>query len=83
MATKSAVAITSMAESFTCLVAVLAYLVTGVDINWSAAPPLMLGALCSVPLSAMAVKRMKIRGFTLIVGAATLILGLYTLYRLF
>jgi hypothetical protein len=31
----------------------------------------------------MAVKRMKIRGFTLIVGVATLILGLFTLYRLF
>jgi CTP synthase (UTP-ammonia lyase) len=29
------------------------------------------------------VKRMKLKNFTLIVGAATLILGLFTLYRLF
>lgn len=82
VATKSAVAITSMAESFTCLVAVLAYLVTGVEIDWGAAPALTLGAVCSVPLSAIAVKHMKLRGFTLIVGATTLILGLFTLYKL-
>ena len=61
---------------------VLAYLATGVDIDWGVAPALMLGAVCGVPLSAMVVKRMKIRGFTLVVGAATLILGLFTLYKL-
>lgn len=82
VATKSAVAITGMAESFTCLAGVLAYLLAGARINWGVAPLLTLGAVCGVPLSAMAVRRMKIRGFTLIVGAGTLILGLLTLYRL-
>lgn len=82
VATKSAVAITSMSESFTCLVGVLAYLLAGVEMDWTAAPVLTLGAVCSVPLSAMAVKRMKMGNFTLIIGAATLILGLITLCKL-
>ncbi len=79
---KSAVAITSLAESFTCLVGVLAYLATGTGIDWAMAPVLILGALCSVPFSTMAVKRMNLRRFTLVVGAGTLILGLFTLYNL-
>ncbi len=82
VATKSAIAITSMAESFTCLVGVLAYLFTGAEIDWVAAPVLTLGAVCSVPFSAMAVRRMKLGGFTLLVGAGTLVLGLFTLYKL-
>lgn len=83
VATRSAVAITSMSESFTCLAGVLTYLFAGVEIDWGAAPVLTLGAVCSVPLSALAVKRMKTGNFTLIIGAATLALGLLTLYNLF
>lgn len=82
VAAKSAVAITSLAESFTCLVGVLAYLAAGTGIDWTAAPALILGAMCSVPFSALAVKRMNLRRFTLVVGTGTLILGLFTLYNL-
>lgn len=80
---KSAVAITSMAESFTCLVGVLTYLILGKGINWSIAPPLVLGAFASVPLSAKIVKRVNTDNFTLVIGIATTALGLLTLYKVF
>ncbi|HOP26429.1 MAG TPA: sulfite exporter TauE/SafE family protein [Candidatus Sabulitectum sp.] len=80
---KSAIAITSMAESFTCLVGVLTYLILGTTVNWELAPPLVVGAVASVPLSAVLVKRMNTRKFTLVIGVATTALGLLTLYKAF
>ncbi len=80
---KSAVAITSMAESFTCLVGILAYLILGKGIDWSIAPPLVLGAFLSVPLSAKIVKKVNTDKFTLVIGIATTALGLLTLYKVF
>ncbi len=80
---KSAIAITSMAESFTCLVGVVTYLIIGTQVNWGIAPPLIAGAVVSVPLSAILVKRMNTAKFTLVVGIATTILGALTLYKVF
>lgn len=80
---KSAIAITSMAESFTCLVGVLTYLILGTTVNWELAPPLVVGAVASVPLSAVLVKRMNTQKFTLVIGVATTALGLLTLYKAF
>jgi uncharacterized protein len=80
---KSAVAITSMAESFTCLVGVLTYLAVGERIDWGVAPPLIAGAFLSVPLSAVLVKRLDAAKFTFVVGIATVILGCLTLYKAF
>lgn len=80
---KSAIAITSMAESFTCLVGVITYLIMGTDINWNIAPPLLLGAVASVPLSAMLVKKINTEKFTLVIGIVTTLLGCLTLYKAF
>lgn len=80
---KSAIAITSMAESFTCLVGVLTYIIVGTDIDWMIAPPLIAGAMISVPLSALLVKKVNTEKFTLVVGIATAILGCLTLYKAF
>ncbi|MCK5842305.1 MAG: sulfite exporter TauE/SafE family protein [Candidatus Sabulitectum sp.] len=80
---KSAIAITSMAESFTCLVGITTYLVMGTDINWSIAPPLMVGAVASVPLSALLVKRINTEKFTLVIGIVTTLLGCLTLCKAF
>lgn len=80
---KSAIAITSMAESFTCLVGVLTYLIMRIEISWSIAPPLIAGAVISVPLSALLVKKVNTEKFTLVVGIATTILGGLTLYKAF
>jgi len=80
---KSAIAITSMAESFTCLVGILTYMIIGTDIDWTLAPALIAGAMISVPLSAVFVKRVNTEKFTVVVGIATTILGCLTLYNAF
>jgi len=80
---KSAIAITSMAEAFTCLVGLITYLVMGTDIDWGIVPPLMAGAVISVPLSALLVKKIDTEKFTFAVGVATAILGCLTLYKAF
>lgn len=77
---KNSVAITSLAESFTCLVGVLTYIALGTEVDWSIAPFLIAGAVLSVPLAAYSVKRLPLEKFTLVVGIATTVLGLYTLY---
>lgn len=79
--TKSSVAITSLAESFTCLVGVCTFLLVGTKFDWNVTLPLLAGAVASVPLATIVVKRMKMKRFTLIVGTTTVILGLFTLYK--
>jgi len=79
---KNSVAICSFAEAFTCLIGVSAYLVSGHSVDWTLAPVLTAGSLCSVPLAALIVKRIEVRQFTVAVGIATLLLGVYTLYNL-
>lgn len=79
--TKNSVAITSLAESFTCLVGVVSFLLLGNSFDWNLTLVLMAGAVASVPFSTKLVKRLKVKSFTLVVGTATVILGLLTLYK--
>lgn len=77
---KNAIGITSLAEGLTCLVGVVTYLAfTNHTIEWKLAPSLILGAILSVPLAAFTVRKFKGEYLKLIVGTATLILGLLTL----
>jgi uncharacterized membrane protein YfcA len=78
---KNAVAITSLAEGLTCVVGVLVYLVISQVFPWRLALPLAVGALCSVPLSALAVKKVKARPLTIAIGVVTTILGIFTLLK--
>jgi len=81
---KNAIGITSLAEGLTCLVGVITYLAyTNHTIDWRLAPSLVLGAILSVPLAAYTVKKIKGLRLKLIVGIATLVLGLLTLGKLF
>ncbi len=80
---KHAVAITSLSESFTCLIGLLAYLAAGKSIAWELALPLTFGALLSVPLATLTVHRnceARLRGT---VGQMTRLSGLATLSRYF
>ncbi len=74
---------TSLVESFTPLVGVVAYLGLGGGIDWKLAPVLVVGAVLSAPLAAWTVKRLRIDKFTTVVGAATAVLGVLTLYKAF
>lgn len=79
--TRSSVAITSLAESFTCLVGVCSFMLLGNSFDWPLTLILMAGAVSSVPFSTKLVRRLKLRSFTLTVGFATLLLGVLTLYN--
>jgi len=80
---KAAVGITSLAESLTCLVGIIAYLLTSEQgIDWRIAGTMALGALLSVPLAGVTVKRLPDRAMRTAVGVAVILLGCWTLYNL-
>ena len=81
---KNAIGITSLAEGLTCLVGVTMYFIfTNHTVEWHLAPSLILGAVLSVPVAAYTVKKFKGGFLKIIVGVATLLLGLLTLVKLF
>jgi hypothetical protein len=80
---KHAIAITSVAESFTCVVGLAAYLVLGRQLNWGLTIPLVAGALLSVPIATLTVRRLPEKGLRLIVGLVTLGLGALSLSAVF
>lgn len=79
---KKAVAITSFAESLTCLVGLAAYMLLKGDLDWILALPLTLGALLSVPMATLTVRRLSESVIRTSVGAVTCVLGLLTLAHL-
>lgn len=80
---KSAIGITSLAEGATCLVGVIAYALSKSVINWKLAPFLLTGAVLSVPLSVLTVRRMKTKAMSLIIGIVIVLLGVVTLVKTF
>ncbi len=79
---KHAVAVTSVAESLTCLIGLLGYLAMGKHIAWELAMPLTLGALLSVPMATLTIKRSTEAGLRGVVGVVTLVLGGVALLKL-
>jgi uncharacterized membrane protein YfcA len=78
---KHAVAITSLAEAFTCAVGLAAYLVLKGGIDWSLTLPLVAGALLSVPVATATVKRLPEAAIRRGVGVFTLALGTILLVK--
>ena len=76
---KNAIGITSLAEGLICLGGVSAYILTNSIIDWTLAPYLLIGAVCSVPLSAYTVKKIRIEKMRVLIGIAILVLGIVTL----
>ncbi len=79
---KNAIGITSLAESLTCFVGLIIYIILGANIDWSLAPYLIIGGLLSVPLAGWTVKKMKTNYLRIIIGITTLSLGIVTLYKI-
>ena len=77
-----AVGITSLAEGLTCIVGLATYVIAGAGINWALAGPLVLGGIISIPISAWSVSRIQTRKMKIYIGVATLILGVFTLFKL-
>ena len=72
---KSAVAITSLAESLTCLIGLVAYWVMHGQIDWMLAGPLTLGAMLSVPVATLTVRGLSEGMMRASVGAVNLPAG--------
>lgn len=73
--TKSAVGITSLAEGIASIVGVAAWMWVGwTEMGFTI--PLTVGAILSVPFSALTVKRLHARNLRAIVGLAIMVLGL-------
>jgi uncharacterized membrane protein YfcA len=81
--TKNSIGITALAEGATCFIGVITYFIVGTNVDWVLAPYLVIGSLISVPLSVYTVKRMPVKKFTLIIGVATTLLGIFSLVKLF
>jgi uncharacterized membrane protein YfcA len=83
MSPKHAVAITSLAEAWTCLVGLAAYMLLGGSIDWTLAAPLTIGAVLSVPMATLTVRRLPEAAMRASVGGVTCLLGILTLAKLF
>lgn len=79
---KNAIGITSLAEGFTCLVGVIAYLIATKNIDWSLAPFLISGAVLSVPLSAYTVRKINTIALKWIIGCVIIVLGCLSIYKI-
>jgi len=80
---KTAIGITSLAEGLTCFVGLIAYMLTaGQAIDWQIAPTMALGALLSVPLAGITVKKMPAHNLRTAVGVGVTTLGGWTLINL-
>jgi uncharacterized membrane protein YfcA len=82
MSPKQAVAITSLAESLTCLVGLAAYVWIRGSPDWSLAIPLTAGALLSVPMATLTVRKLPETFIRASVGVVTCVLGLLTFVKL-
>ena len=70
-----------MAEGLTCAVGVLTYVLTKGVVDWMLAPYLVIGAVISVPMSALTVRKIKTRKLRFIIGIITTLLGVFTLLK--
>ena len=82
MSAKHAVAITSLAEAWTCIVGLIAYISLHGSLDWALALPLTVGASLSVPIATLTVRRIHEVTMRCSVGIVTCILGLATLASL-
>ena len=79
---KSAVGITSLAESLTCAVGIITYMLIAKNpLDLRLAPFIILGAILSVPLSAKSVKKMTAKRLKLAIAVLTIILGTVTIFQ--
>ena len=79
---KAAVAITSVSEAVTCVCGLLLYLLTGNFVIVTLTISICLGAILATPFSAITITKVHHKNLGLLVGASTLTIGLYTLFRI-
>jgi uncharacterized protein len=78
---KKAVAVTSLAESVTCMVGLFTYLHLRGTLDWGLALVLTTGALLSVPMATLTVRALPDGAVRTAVGLVTILLGIAALFR--
>jgi uncharacterized protein len=80
---KSSVGNTTLVESVICLVAFISYLFLGGNIYWKLIIATSIGSVLAAPLAAVTVKKLNSDKLKLIIGIATIILGISTIIKIF
>jgi len=78
---KNAVGITTLAESLSCIVGVMTYILAPREITWRLAPFLIIGAVAAVPFSAITVAALRPQQLRTAIGILTFTLGLLILLK--
>lgn len=78
---RAAIAITSLAEGFTCLVGSILFLALGKGLDAALLVPVLTGALLSVPFSAHIVRRIREERLKLVIAILTIALGTLTIIK--
>jgi uncharacterized membrane protein YfcA len=79
---REAIGISSLAKAATCGIGIIMYVVWADAVDMSLAPPLLIGALFSVPLATMFVKKVGQERLKVLIGIVTIVLGAVTLLKL-
>ena len=80
---KNAVGITTLAESLSCIVGVVTFLLAPGEVGWHLAPFLIFGAVAAVPLSTITVAALRPTHLKSAIGILTFTLGLLILLKTF
>ncbi len=80
---RNAIGIAGVAEGITSAVGVLIFMLNGVTLDSTLTPSLTIGAVLSVPVAAYIVSKVSVKRITSAIGGTMLVLGSYTLLRLF
>ncbi len=78
---KNAVGITSLSEGLTCITGVTAYLACGGNMDWRLLSLVVGGAVLSVPLSAVSVRKLSTEKMKTGIALITLVLGTVTIIK--
>jgi uncharacterized membrane protein YfcA len=80
---KSSVASTTVSIAIICAVGFLSYVIIENDISWRLAAAATIGSVISAPLGALTVKKADTEKLKLVIGLATVILGSFTLIKVY
>jgi uncharacterized membrane protein YfcA len=80
---KNAVGITTLAESLSCIIGVVIYLLARGEVRWHLAPFLVAGAVAAVPFSTVTVAALRPQQLKGAIGILTFTLGLLILLKVF
>lgn len=80
---RNSVGSTTLAEAIVCIVGFLAYILMKGDIFWTLAIATSIGSIVAAPFAALTVKKVSSQKLKIVIGLATVILGILTLVKTF